>query len=175
MLLFKPAVRRMRVMISVRQKSLSRGNGCGVSDAIQSRPKSSILFSVAAVLLGGSCFFVSKFATIRVMAQAEAAVTPFVLRRDVYSYSTGDSGSVSKKFITAQKSDGTTTEFTSVGPLSQDLYLRTMSLIDGKQVELADFIEAKTTWPVSSEPESARHRARTLKPPADCLFPERLS
>ena len=124
---------------------------------------------VLTLLLAGCCYYVFKAATVRLIAQSDVRVVPFVLQREVYYYRDNPGGELRMRETVARRSDGARVEISSDPPAVKALAGRTIKFLDGSSVDLIDLLKSKTTWP-ASEAQASVLRARTLNPPRNCVF-----
>jgi hypothetical protein len=80
-----------------------------------------------------------------VQAQDEGA--PFVLKEEIYRYSTNPAGELFQQRIQARRSDGAEVDENNVGPMNSGLMIRNVTYTDGKTVSVIDSLQIKTTRP----------------------------
>lgn len=68
----------------------------------------------------------------------------------------------------ARRSDGTTSDMRSIGPVSSPRYAREVTFLDGRSLTLFEAINVKSTWPRKSDQEIGALTARLTMSPPDC-------
>jgi hypothetical protein len=97
---------------------------------------------------------------------AESRIQPFYLEQTISMlHSTDGALRAAKHAIVARRSDGTGVRSESVGPLSDGLYVRTVSWPDGRHVTLYDNLRLRTTWPLRRDSDDALQRHLAPVPP----------
>ncbi len=137
--------------------------------SIRSVSLRSVIFAcLLACLISAVAGDVFRAGTVRLIAQSEVRVTPFVLERAIYFCSANPAGKLANKETIARRSDGTTVRIISVGPLARDVHLRELHYLDGSTVGLADFLKSKTSWP-ASEQQAAWLSSQMLHSAQNCV------
>ena len=98
------------------------------------------------------------------VADAQSAVTPFVLRTETYSFEKDSNGRLVASAVEARRSDGTRTRVgTYFFPGGRQRASRSIVYPDGRRVHLVDAIFAKSTWPPMPQREIAAEQADHLQ------------
>jgi len=125
--------------------------------------KKGALSVISAALLLAFLLVAKNLLRVRA-ANAGLTVTPFVLRTETYSFERGPGGQLMASTIEARRSDGARTTFvTHFFPGSRERAFRSIVYPNGRRVQLADAISAKTTWPPLPIKEIAAKQARDLQ------------
>jgi hypothetical protein len=134
------------------------------------KPKAA--FIAFATLSATVCFYGIQTLTIGSVARADAhrVLAPYTLRQDAYDFDDRTTGDLQGKIRRARRSDGATVDVQNDGPLAAGIYLRTVSLPDGTQVDLAQFCECKTTWFPTPQRRMLRNSWELHPPASNCVY-----
>ena len=119
-------------------------------------------------------FYISKSAVIRHIAKAQTPATPFTLTVEGYDFQESVEGKLFLKKTVAMRSDGATVLLQNIGgPVGLQLgdVSRKIQFTDGQRLTIFDSVATFTKWPLPPELTIARIKEATLRPPANCVFP----
>jgi hypothetical protein len=116
-------------------------------------------------------FYAAKHIRIIQLASAQVTAAPFTLQ--LVMRKPGDNGSMTvyRYKVSARRSDGSTAQVETVGPLSGGQTARRVTFLDGRSLSLVDALRLRSTWPMRRPEEVAALRARLSEPPANCMPP----
>lgn len=123
-------------------------------------------FSVPLVI--ALSFYGAKHATFHIKAYAQISATPFVAETDVYEFRSHPQGNLFLKQVVARRSDGSTAEVTTKGPI-WSASMRKVTFMSGSTVSVFDFISAKTTFQMKPQ-ELAVLKQKLTNSPVDCIY-----
>jgi hypothetical protein len=123
-----------------------------------------------AVLLGTCSYFVVRAVVVRNVVKAASSIVPFTYKGHIYLFGTNPIGQLRTDLTFARRSDGTTVEVRSVGPLEAKLNVRTIRYMDGGLISIVDAMQAKEAWPPRGSRAAAFRRALAVNPPSTCTF-----
>ena len=124
-----------------------------------------VCWNKAAVSVGGTalscaCSLLLTNLLTAHSTDAQSAVTPFVLRTEIRSSERGSGTHPIETAIEARRSDGTRARVVTVFlPGGHQRAARSIIYRDGRRVQLANAISAKTTWPPLAPREIAAKQA----------------
>jgi len=119
------------------------------------------------VLASLCCYSLGRYLTLVVLAQA--SVTPYVLKVEIYSLARDPRGILGITETWGRRSDGATVRVESMGPPEWGITGREVRWMDGRSMTLVDYFKTKTTWPAIPAERLARHNAASLHPPVNCI------
>jgi len=124
---------------------------------------------VAAGVLFGVAYVVSKRATFSQIAYASIQVAPFTMEQLTTNFARSSEGVVIESRVTARSSDGSEAIAGTQLERPELGVLRKVILADGRAMTLVDRLSAKMSGFLSSKARAARN-TRLTAPPPDCLF-----
>ena len=124
-------------------------------------------FAVVSLIIALS-FYGAKHATFHIKAYAQITATPFVAETDVYEFRSNSQGTLFLKRVVARRSDGSTAEVSSKGPI-WSAPMRKVTFMNGSIISAFDFIAARTSFQMKPQ-ELAQLKQKLRNSPADCVY-----
>ena len=119
------------------------------------------------VLASLSCYSLGRYLTPVVLAQA--SVTPYVLKVEIYSFARDPRGRLGITETFGRQSDGATVRLESMGPPEWGIQGRQVTWTDGRSTTFVDYFKTKTTWSAIPAAKLASYNAARLHPPLNCI------
>ena len=113
-------------------------------------------------------FYGARHATFHIKAYAQITATPFVAETDVYEFRSNPQGTLFFKKVVARRSDGSTAEVSSKGPI-WSASMRKVAFMNGSTVSVFDFISARSSFQMKPQ-ELAELKRKLNNSPADCVY-----
>lgn len=121
------------------------------------------------ILAALCCCSTGRYQTTVRAAPAEADVTPYVLKAEIYSFEHDPRGVLGITETWGRRSDGATVRMESMGPPEWGILAREVWWIDGRSATIVDYFKTRTAWPAIPAERLARHNSARLHPPPDCI------
>jgi hypothetical protein len=113
-------------------------------------------------------FYGAKHATYHIKAYAQITATPFVAETDFYEFRSNPQGNLFLKQVVARRSDGSTAQVTSRGPI-WSASMRKVTFMNGSTVAAFDFVSARTSFQMKPQ-ELAALKEKLTNSPVDCAY-----
>src|SRR5690349_1101429 len=110
----------------------------------------------------------AKHATFHFKAYAQVTATPFVAETDIYEFRSNPQGTLFFKEVVARRSDGSTAEVSSKGPI-WGASMRKVTFMNGSTVSVFDFISARSSFKMKPQ-ELAELKQKLNNSPVDCVY-----